>query len=204
MRRAVTCLWVAYNMLLLIDNYDSFTYNLYQYLCELACEVVVCRNDAMTLGEIERLIPSHIIISPGPGAPKSAGISLAVIQHFSQQLPILGVCLGHQALGEAFGAEVRRAGQVMHGKTSYIHHRQSGLFQGLNNPLLVTRYHSLLLHPPSLPDCFEVLAWHYQQNAEDEIMAIAHRSLPLFGVQFHPESILTEQGHQLLKNFLRL
>ncbi len=190
-------------MLLLIDNYDSFTYNLYQYLRELACEVVVYRNDAVTLKDIERLAPTHLVISPGPGAPQTAGISLAAISHFSGRLPILGVCLGHQALGEAFGAEVRPARQVMHGKTSLINHHNSDLFQGLNNPLSVTRYHSLILHPPRLPDCFKITAWHERPGEADEIMGIAHRTLPLFGVQFHPESILTEQGHQLLDNFLR-
>jgi para-aminobenzoate synthetase component II len=191
-------------VLLLIDNYDSFTYNLYQYWRELGCEVAVYRNDAITLQDIERLAPTHLVISPGPGSPDTAGISLAAIRHFSDRLPILGVCLGHQALGEAFGAEVRPAQQVMHGKTSLIHHDSSGLFQGLNNPLRVTRYHSLILHPPSLPACLTITAWHEQPGQADEIMGIAHRTLPLLGVQFHPESILTEQGHQLLNNFLRL
>lgn len=191
-------------MLLLIDNYDSFTYNLYQYCRELGCEVAVYRNDAITLQDIERLAPTHLVISPGPGSLDTAGISLAAIRYFSDRLPILGVCLGHQALGEAFGAEVRPAQQVMHGKTSLIHHDSSGLFQGLNNPLRVTRYHSLILHPPSLPACLTITAWHEQPVQAVEIMGIAHRTLPLFGVQFHPESILTEQGHQLLNNFLRL
>ncbi len=191
-------------MLLLIDNYDSFTYNLYQYFRELACEVIVRRNDAVTLTDIERLAPTHLVISPGPGAPQTAGISLAAIRHFSDRLPIMGICLGHQALGEAFGAEVKSARQVMHGKVSIINHHNNGLFRGLNNPLRVTRYHSLILHPPTLPACFNITAWHEQPGEADEIMAIAHRTLPSFGVQFHPESILTEQGHQLLDNFLRL
>lgn len=186
-------------MLLLIDNYDSFTYNLYQYFCELGAEVLVKRNDELQLADIERLAPQRLVISPGPSTPNEAGISLAAIQHFAGKLPILGVCLGHQALGQAFGAKVVRAREVMHGKTSAIRHLDSGVFRGLNNPLTVTRYHSLVLEAATLPDCFEVTAW----SERDEIMGIRHRQLALEGVQFHPESILSEQGHQLLDNFLK-
>ncbi|MBP2850803.1 aminodeoxychorismate synthase component II [Dickeya oryzae] len=191
-------------MLLLIDNYDSFTYNLYQYFCELGSEVLVRRNDALTLADIERLSPQRLVISPGPCTPDDAGISLAAIRHFAGQLPILGVCLGHQALGQVFGAQVVRARQVMHGKTSPVRHTRRGVFAGLANPLTVTRYHSLVLEKNTLPDCFEVTAWTELDGDIDEIMGIRHRSLPLEGVQFHPESILSQQGHQLLKNFLDL
>ncbi|WP_226068009.1 aminodeoxychorismate synthase component II [Dickeya zeae] len=191
-------------MLLLIDNYDSFTYNLYQYFCELGSEVLVRRNDALTLADIERLSPQRLVISPGPCTPDDAGISLAAIRHFAGQLPILGVCLGHQALGQVFGAQVVRARQVMHGKTSPVRHTGRGVFAGLANPLTVTRYHSLVLEKNTLPDCFEVTAWTELDCDIDEIMGIRHRSLPLEGVQFHPESILSQQGHQLLKNFLDL
>ncbi|MBP2837420.1 aminodeoxychorismate synthase component II [Dickeya parazeae] len=191
-------------MLLLIDNYDSFTYNLYQYFCELGSEVLVRRNDVLTLADIERLSPQRLVISPGPCTPDDAGISLAAIRHFAGQLPILGVCLGHQALGQVFGAQVVRARQVMHGKTSPVRHTGRGVFAGLANPLTVTRYHSLVLEKNTLPDCFEVTAWTEFDGDIDEIMGIRHRSLPLEGVQFHPESILSQQGHQLLKNFLDL
>ncbi|AMH00172.1 TPA: aminodeoxychorismate synthase component II [Serratia liquefaciens] len=190
-------------MLLLIDNYDSFTYNLYQYFCELGAEVLVKRNDELQLADIERLAPQRLVISPGPCTPNEAGISLAAIQHFAGKLPILGVCLGHQALGQAFGAKVVRAREVMHGKTSAIRHLDSGVFRGLNNPLTVTRYHSLVLEAATLPDCFEVTAWSERDGVRDEIMGIRHRQLALEGVQFHPESILSEQGHQLLNNFLK-
>lgn len=190
-------------MLLLIDNYDSFTYNLYQYFCELGAEVLVKRNDELQLADIERLAPQHLVISPGPCTPNEAGISLAAIRHFAGKLPILGVCLGHQALGQAFGADVVRAREVMHGKTSAIRHNNLGVFNGLNNPLTVTRYHSLILEAATLPDCFEVTAWSESDGKRDEIMGIRHRTLALEGVQFHPESILSEQGHQLLDNFLR-
>lgn len=189
-------------MLLLIDNYDSFTYNLYQYFCELGAEVLVKRNDELQLADIERLAPQHLVISPGPCTPNEAGISLAAIRHFAGKLPILGVCLGHQALGQAFGADVVRAREVMHGKTSAILHNNLGVFKGLNNPLTVTRYHSLILDAATLPDCFEVTAWSERDGERDEIMGIRHRTLALEGVQFHPESILSEQGHQLLDNFL--
>lgn len=190
-------------MLLLIDNYDSFTYNLYQYFCELGTEVLVKRNDELQLADIERLAPQHLVISPGPCTPNQAGISLDAIRHFAGKLPILGVCLGHQALGQAFGAEVVRAREVMHGKTSPIRHLDDGVFNGLDNPLTVTRYHSLVLKADTLPDCFIVTAWSERHGARDEIMGIRHRRLALEGVQFHPESILSEQGHQLLGNFLK-
>lgn len=193
---------VNLNMLLLIDNYDSFTYNLYQYFCELGAEVLVKRNDELQLADIERLAPQHLVISPGPCTPNEAGISLAAIRHFAGKLPILGVCLGHQALGQAFGADVVRAREVMHGKTSAIRHHNLGVFKGLNNPLTVTRYHSLILDAATLPDCFEVTAWSERDGERDEIMGIRHRTLAMEGVQFHPESILSEQGHQLLGNFL--
>lgn len=190
-------------MLLLIDNYDSFTYNLYQYFCELGAEVLVKRNDELQLADIERLAPQHLVISPGPCTPNEAGISLAAIRHFAGKLPILGVCLGHQAIGQALGANVVRAREVMHGKTSVIHHQHQGVFSGLNNPLTVTRYHSLVLDAATLPSCFEVTAWSECNGERDEIMGIRHRTLALEGVQFHPESILSEQGHQLLGNFLK-
>ncbi|TPV79841.1 aminodeoxychorismate synthase component 2 [Klebsiella pneumoniae] len=183
-------------MILLIDNYDSFTWNLYQYFCELGAEVLVRRNDALTLEEIAALAPEKIVISPGPCTPDEAGISLAVIRHYGGKTPLLGVCLGHQAIAQAFGATIVRAAQVMHGKTSLIEHNGEGVFQGLNNPLTVTRYHSLVIDPPSE---FNVTA----RSASGEIMGIRHREWDLEGVQFHPESILSEQGHQLLANFLK-
>ncbi|MGK2959715.1 MAG: aminodeoxychorismate synthase component II [Candidatus Malihini olakiniferum] len=189
-------------MLLLIDNYDSFTYNLYQYFCELGAEVVVKRNDILTLADIETLTPTHLVISPGPCTPDEAGISLEAIRYFTGKLPILGVCLGHQAMGQAFGARVVRARQVMHGKTSVIQHTGCGVFTGLAQRLTVTRYHSLVIEPDSLPAEFDITAWTEQGGEHDEIMGMCHRILPLEGVQFHPESILSEQGHQLLQNFL--
>ncbi|MGF1706099.1 aminodeoxychorismate synthase component II [Enterovibrio baiacu] len=189
-------------MLLIIDNYDSFTYNLYQYFCQLGADVVVRRNDTLTLADIEAMSPTHLVISPGPCTPDDAGISLDAIQHFAGKLPILGVCLGHQALAQVFGANVVRARQVMHGKTSPVVHQNQGVFQGLNNPLTVTRYHSLVVERASLSDAFEITAWTERDGEFDEIMGIRHRELPLEGVQFHPESIMTEQGHQLLANFL--
>lgn len=191
-------------MLLLIDNYDSFTYNLYQYFCELGQQVLVKRNDELQLDDIQQLAPSHLVISPGPCTPNEAGISLDVIGRFADKLPILGICLGHQALGQAFGATIVRARQAMHGKTSAIRHNNSGVFHGLKQPLTVTRYHSLVIAADSLPDCFVLTAWTEQAGAIDEIMGIRHRTLPLQGVQFHPESILSEQGHQLLNNFLQI
>lgn len=185
-------------MILLIDNYDSFTWNLYQYFCELGAEVVVRRNDDLTLADIDTLAPQKIVISPGPCTPSESGISLDVIRHDAGKLPILGVCLGHQAIAQAFGATIVRAAKVMHGKTSPVTHTGTGVFAGLNNPLTVTRYHSLVIDPPTLPACFEVTAWSETQ----EIMGIRHREWDLEGVQFHPESILSEQGHALLANFL--
>ncbi|WPG20630.1 aminodeoxychorismate synthase component 2 [Kosakonia cowanii] len=185
-------------MILLIDNYDSFTWNLYQYFCELGAHVEVRRNDELTLADIEILAPQKMVISPGPCTPDESGISLDVIAHYAGKLPILGVCLGHQAIAQVFGATIVRAAKVMHGKTSPITHSSSGVFSGLNNPLTVTRYHSLVIDPPTLPDCFEVTAW----SESGEIMGIRHKVWDLEGVQFHPESILSEQGHQLLENFL--
>jgi len=191
-------------MLLLIDNYDSFTYNLYQYFCELGTEVLVKRNDQLSLADIEQLAPSHLVISPGPCTPDDAGISMAAITHFAERLPILGVCLGHQAMAQAFGGQVVRARQAVHGKTSPIRHTGQSVFNGLNNPLTVTRYHSLIVAAESLPECFTLTAWTERDGQPDEIMGIAHKQLPLHGVQFHPESILSEQGHQLLNNFLKI
>ncbi len=190
-------------MLVIIDNYDSFTYNLYQYFCELGCKVSVVRNDKTDIDGIKALKPSHLVISPGPCTPNEAGVSLAAIKHFSGTLPILGVCLGHQAIAQAFGGKVVRAKKVMHGKTSSIRHNNNGLFRGLNNPLLVTRYHSLVVEAASLPDCFEITAWTESQNGTmDEVMGYHHKNLPIEAVQFHPESVKTEQGHELLRNFL--
>lgn len=186
-------------MILLIDNYDSFTWNLYQYFCELGAEVQVRRNDVLTLARIDALNPQKIVISPGPCTPDDAGISLAVIRHYAGRIPMLGVCLGHQAMAQAFGATVVRAAKVMHGKTSPITHNGQGVFRGLPSPLTVTRYHSLIVDPATLPECFEITAWSETQ----EIMGIRHREWDLEGVQFHPESILSEQGHALLENFLR-
>ncbi|MBL0493786.1 aminodeoxychorismate synthase component II [Aeromonas veronii] len=190
-------------MLLLIDNYDSFTWNLVQYFGALGLEVVVKRNDELTLDAIAQLSPRFLVISPGPCTPNEAGISLDAISHFAGKLPILGVCLGHQSLAQAFGARVVRARQVMHGKTSLIRHRNEGVFKGLNNPLRVTRYHSLVVERDTLPDCFDITAWsEHADGSFDEIMGLRHKRLPVEGVQFHPESILSEQGHQLLANFL--
>ena len=185
-------------MILLIDNYDSFTWNLYQYFCELGASVTVKRNDDITLDDIDTLAPDKIVISPGRCTPDDAGISLDVIRRYAGKTPLLGVCLGHQAIAQAFGARIVRAEKVMHGKTSPITHQQQGVFRGLNNPLTVTRYHSLLIDPATLPDCFEVTA----RSETGEIMGIRHREWDLEGVQFHPESILSEQGHALLANFL--
>lgn len=190
-------------MILMIDNYDSFTFNVVQYLAELGAEVETYRNDALSLADIERLEPSHIVISPGPCTPNEAGISLEVIRHFAGQLPILGVCLGHQAIGQVFGGKVVRAPQVMHGKTSRVHHRGEGVFAGLDNPLEVTRYHSLVVEAESLPEELEMTAWVDDDDVTPGlIMGLRHRTLDIEGVQFHPESILTCQGHQLLANFL--
>jgi len=186
-------------MLLMIDNYDSFTYNLVQYLGELGQDVHTVRNDAITLEEIERLAPERIVISPGPCTPNEAGISVPLLRHFAGRLPILGVCLGHQAIGAAFGGRIVRARELMHGKTSLIEHTGKGVFEGLPSPYTVIRYHSLAIERASLPDCLEVTA----TTADGEIMGVRHRELPIEGVQFHPESILTEHGHALLRNFLQ-
>ena len=190
-------------MLLMIDNFDSFTFNIVQYLAELGADVRVERNNALTLEQIEAMNPSHLVISPGPCTPNEAGISVAAIQHFAGKLPILGVCLGHQAIGQAFGGKVIRAPQVMHGKTSLVDHYNTGIFSGLENPLLVTRYHSLVIEEASLPDCLEVTSRVVADDPTPElIMGIKHKTLAVEGVQFHPESIMSHQGHQLLKNFL--
>jgi para-aminobenzoate synthetase component 2 len=192
-------------MLLMIDNYDSFTWNLVQYFAQLGQEVLVYRNDEITLDEIAALAPTQLVISPGPCAPDQAGISLDAIAKFAGVIPILGVCLGHQAIAQAFGGNVVRARQVMHGKNSSIRHTDQSVFQGLNNPLSVTRYHSLVVEWSSLPAELVVTAWtEHADGQPDEIMGFAHRTLPIHAVQFHPEAILTEQGHQLLANFLRI
>ncbi len=192
-------------MLLMIDNYDSFTYNLVQYFSELGQEVKVFRNDEISLAEIEQLNPERLVISPGPCTPNEAGISLAAIKHFAGKLPILGVCLGHQSIGQAFGGDIIRAGQVMHGKISAIHHANIGVFQGLKNPYNATRYHSLVIDKRTLPDCLEITAWTENQDGSmEEIMGVRHKALAIEGVQFHPESILTEHGHDLLANFLKM
>ncbi len=190
-------------MLLMIDNYDSFTYNIVQYLGELGQDVRVYRNDEITIEQIKELNPQHIVISPGPCSPNEAGVSMAVIEHFAGKIPVLGVCLGHQSIGQVFGGDVIRARQVMHGKTSPIYHKNSGVFSSLNNPLIATRYHSLVIDKNTLPDCLEITAWtQLDDGSMDEIMGVRHKALAVEGVQFHPESILTEQGHALLKNFL--
>ena len=186
-------------MLLMIDNYDSFTFNLVQYFGELGEEVLTVSNDAISLADIERLAPERIVISPGPCTPNEAGISVPLLRHFAGRLPMLGVCLGHQAIGAAFGGRIVRARELMHGKTSLIHHSGTGVFEGLPDPFTVIRYHSLAIERASLPACLEVTA----ETADGEIMGVRHRSLPIEGVQFHPESILTEHGHALLRNFLR-
>lgn len=185
-------------MLLMIDNYDSFTYNIVQYFGELGQDVRVYRNDAITVGEIARLNPSYLVISPGPCAPQQAGISLAAIREFAGKIPLLGVCLGHQSIGEAFGGRVVHAKQLMHGKTSPVHHNDKGVFKGLPNPVICTRYHSLAIERESLPECLEITAW----TDDGEIMGVRHKTLAVEGVQFHPESILTQHGHDMLKNFL--
>ena len=187
-------------MLLMIDNYDSFTYNLVQYFAELGQEVVVYRNDQISLEEIERLRPAYIVISPGPCTPNEAGVSVPVIKEFAGAIPMLGVCLGHQSIGQAYGGKIVRAKQLMHGKTSAIVHSRQGIFQALPSPFTATRYHSLVIEPGSLPSCLEVTAW----TEDGEIMAVRHKELAVEGVQFHPESILTEHGHAMLKNFLKL
>ncbi|MFT7373165.1 MAG: anthranilate synthase component 2 [Oleiphilaceae bacterium] len=190
-------------MLLMIDNYDSFTYNVVQYLGELGADVHVFRNDDITIEQIETLAPAKIVISPGPCTPNKAGVSLAVIEHFQGRVPILGICLGHQSIGQAFGGEIVRAGHVMHGKTSPIYHNDKGVFNGLSMPFTATRYHSLVVCKDKLPDCLEVTAWTENDDGSmEEIMGIRHKEMDIEGVQFHPESILSEHGHDLLQNFL--
>ncbi|OOF14400.1 MULTISPECIES: anthranilate synthase component II [unclassified Salinivibrio] len=190
-------------MLLIIDNYDSFTYNLYQYFCQLGVDVCVKRNDELAIADIEAMEPSHLVISPGPCTPNEAGISLEVIRHFAGQIPILGVCLGHQSIAQVFGASVIRANAVMHGKTSLVEHDHQGVFNRLPSPFIVTRYHSLVVDPQTLPDCLTVTATTTEPDGRQIIMGLKHRTLPIEGVQFHPESILTEHGHDLLANFLQ-
>ena len=190
-------------MLLMIDNYDSFTYNVVQYLGELGVDVQVYRNDAITVEQVAALAPQQIVISPGPCTPNEAGISMEVIRHFAGQVPILGICLGHQSIGQVFGGHIIRAGKVMHGKLSSIHHDGKGVFSGIESPFTATRYHSLVIDKGSLPDCLELTAWTLGDDGEiEEIMGVRHKSLAVEGVQFHPESILSEHGHQLLQNFL--
>lgn len=192
-------------MLLMIDNYDSFTYNLVQYLGELGADVRVVRNDQISVDEIGTLKPERLVISPGPCTPNEAGISVAAIEQYKGSLPILGVCLGHQSIGQAFGGRVVHAGSIMHGKTSEIYHNNTDVFAGLNNPFTATRYHSLVIDRNSLPDCLEITAWTRTSDGDiDEIMGVRHRELPIYGVQFHPESILTSYGHDILQNFLNL
>lgn len=190
-------------MILMIDNYDSFTFNVVQYLLELGAEVTVRRNDEIDLAGIEQMAPEKIVISPGPCTPNEAGISLATVAHFAGKIPLLGICLGHQSIGQSFGGSVVRANAVMHGKTSLIHHHSKGVFARLENPFVATRYHSLVVAQRDLPDCLEVTAWTEVDGEIDAIMGLKHRELDVEGVQFHPESILTEHGHQLLDNFLQ-
>ncbi|OQW73240.1 MAG: anthranilate/aminodeoxychorismate synthase component II [Proteobacteria bacterium ST_bin11] len=189
--------------LVMVDNYDSFTYNLVQYFGELGAEVVVVRNDEVTVEDIEGLRPDKIVISPGPCTPKEAGISVETIHRYAGKHPILGVCLGHQSIGYAFGGNIIHAKQIMHGKTSPVYHQDLGVFKGLSNPFTATRYHSLVIEQTSLPDCLEVTAWTQDEAGNiDEIMGVRHKTLDIEGVQFHPESILTEHGHDMLRNFL--
>ncbi|WP_290700349.1 aminodeoxychorismate/anthranilate synthase component II [Amphritea sp.] len=191
-------------MLLMIDNYDSFTYNVVQYLGELGADVQVHRNDEITIEQIEALNPEQLVISPGPCTPNEAGISVAAIDHFAGKLPIFGICLGHQSMGQAFGGKIVRARQVMHGKVSPVYHNNTGVFEGLENPVSVTRYHSLVIDKETLPDCLEMTAWTQTEDGSiDEIMGVRHKELDIEGVQFHPESILTQQGHDLLANFIK-
>ncbi|MDG1815404.1 MAG: aminodeoxychorismate/anthranilate synthase component II [Glaciecola sp.] len=190
-------------MILMIDNYDSFTFNVVQYLLELGAEVTVKRNDEISIADIEAMNPQKIVVSPGPCTPNEAGISLTTVSHFAGKIPLLGICLGHQSIGQSFGGQVVRAKDVMHGKTSMIHHRGEGVFAGLDNPFEATRYHSLVVDQDSLPDVLEVTAWTEVNGEMDAIMGLRHRELDVEGVQFHPESILTQSGHQLLNNFLQ-
>lgn len=185
-------------MLLFIDNYDSFTYNIVQYFSELGQDAVVRRNDDITLDEIAALNPQYLVIGPGPCSPKEAGISVAAMQHFAGKLPIMGVCLGHQTIGEAFGGEIVRAQTLMHGKVSSVNHSGTGMFRNLPNPVTCTRYHSLVIDRRTLPDCLEITAW----TDDGEIMGVRHKTFPVEGVQFHPEALLTERGHDMLRNFL--
>jgi len=190
-------------MLLMIDNYDSFTYNLVQYFGELGADVVVHRNDQISVQEIEKLDPKYIVVSPGPCTPNQAGVSIDVIKHFAGKKPILGVCLGHQSIGQAFGGNIVHASAIMHGKTSMMHHSDVGVFKGIDNPFEATRYHSLVIEKATLPDCLEVTAWTQNAGGDiDEIMGVRHKDYPIEGMQFHPESILTTAGHKLLRNFL--
>ncbi len=189
-------------MLLMIDNYDSFTYNIVQYFGELGQEVRVVRNDEVSLADIEALNPAYLVISPGPCSPNEAGISMEAIRHFAGKIPLLGVCLGHQCIGQVFGGEIVRAGEVMHGRVSAIHHTGVGVFANLPNPFTATRYHSLVIKKDTCPDVLDVTAWTVKDGALEEIMGVRHRTLPVEGVQFHPESILSEHGHQLFQNFL--
>ncbi len=190
--------------LVMVDNYDSFTYNLVQYFGELGAEVVVVRNDEVTVEDIEALRPDKIVISPGPCTPKEAGISVETIHRYAGKYPILGVCLGHQSIGYAFGGNIIHAKQIMHGKTSPVYHQDVGVFKGLSNPFTATRYHSLVIEQASLPDCLDVTAWTQDEAGNiDEIMGVRHKNLDIEGVQFHPESILTEHGHDMLRNFLQ-
>jgi len=192
-------------MLLMIDNYDSFTYNLVQYFGELGVDVQVFRNDQISITQMEKLNPDQIVISPGPCTPNEAGISVEAIKHFAGEKPILGVCLGHQSIGQAFGGKIVHAGAIMHGKTSMIRHKGIGVFREISNPFEATRYHSLVIEQQSLPECLEVTAWTETESGElDEIMGVRHKDYPIEGMQFHPESILTEHGHKLLQNFLEL
>ena len=192
-------------MLLMIDNYDSFTYNLVQYFGELGEEILVYRNDKISIAEIEALAPERIVVSPGPCTPNEAGLSLELIEHFKGKLPLLGVCLGHQSIGQAFGGRIVHAKEIMHGKTSEIYHNNNDVFAGLDNPFTATRYHSLVIEQETLPDCLEVTAWTQTEEGEvDEIMGVRHKEYAISGVQFHPESILTSYGHELLKNFLEI
>ena len=187
----------------MVDNYDSFTYNLVQYLGELGADVTVVRNDQVTVEDIEKLAPDKLVISPGPCTPKEAGVSVEAILKFAGRLPILGVCLGHQSIGYAFGGNIIHAKSIMHGKTSLVYHHNQGVFKGLNNPFTATRYHSLVIEQATLPDCLEITAWTQDEAGKlDEIMGVRHKQLDIEGVQFHPESILTEHGHDLLRNFL--
>lgn len=191
-------------MILVVDNYDSFTWNLVQLIGELGGEPVVHRNDEITVAEAEALGPSHIVVSPGPCTPAEAGISVSVVRELGPRVPVLGVCLGHQSIGAAYGARIVRAGRPMHGKVSPIQHTGTGIFEGLDSPLRVTRYHSLVIEPASLPETLEVCAWSADPDGDDEIQAIRHVTHPVWGVQFHPESIASEGGRQILSNFLKL